>query len=262
MPKRTRPVFIADTCVCGLSVLKSLWRSGCAADAVFMADYEVNPLGVKSDGEIAAVAERWIRMAGQHSDTLVMACNTLSVRYHQLVRLGHASQDLKQVVTMADCMQALVQDESSRLAGRNILIIGTAYTASQPLYPEIFAAALPGARVRCIGATELERKIARFQVKDDDVDTLIDAALDQAIREADVAVLACTCFPLVKTRLESLFPGVLFFDPGEYCSDLLEADTPGPAPTLSIKVTGDAVAKESVAEFARSYLGSDSIVTL
>lgn len=258
----TRPVFLADTCVCGLSVLKSLWKSGSAAEAVFMADYAVNPLGVKSDGEIAQVAQRWMEMAAQHSDTLVIACNTLSIRYHQLQRTGATSPLLKRIVTMANCLEALVQTEAARLDGRRVLIIGTEFTAGQPVYPEIIAAALPGTRVRAIGATGLERAIARFQLNDDGVDALIAPALAAALVETDVAVLACTCFPLVRTALESKFPGVLFLDPGEYCAGLLARDGEGGNRKLSLKVTGDVVPGERVKEFAKAYLGSDSVALL
>lgn len=262
MQKSSLPVFLADTCVCGLSVLKSLWVGGSAASAVFMADYAVNPLGVKSDGEIASVAERWMQMAGQYSDTLVIACNTLSIRYHQLQRAGATSHGLKRVVTMADCLEALVRTEAQRLDGRRVLIIGTEYTASQPVYPEIFAAALHGTRVRTIGATGLERAIARFRLNEGGVDALIDPALDKALGETDAAVLACTCFPLVRSELESKFPGVLFLDPGEYCAGLLAQDGQDGNRMLSIKVTGDVVSEQRVAEFAKNYLGSDSVVAL
>ena len=57
------PVFIADSCIGGLSVVRSLWDAGEAGNAIFLADYAINPLGVKSDPEIADVVERWLRLA-------------------------------------------------------------------------------------------------------------------------------------------------------------------------------------------------------
>lgn len=257
-----QPIFIADTCVCGLTVLKSLWKNGCASQAVFMADYAVNPLGVKSDREISAVVERWIEMAGRYSDTLVIACNTLSIRYHQLAQRGQVNSGLRQIVTMVDCVGALVRTEISRLAAKNVLIIGTEFTASQRVYPDLFAAALPGCRVQTIGATGLERKIARFQTAADDGEPLVSATLERALAETDVAVLACTCFPLARATLESSFPQVWFLDPGEYCAGLLETDRPLQDRTLTIGVTGDAVSRDEAREFAASYLESDSIVPL
>jgi len=262
MPEQRKPVFIADTCIGGLSVLKSLWHSGSAAEAVFMADYAVNPLGVKSDGEIATVVERWIQLAAQYSDTLVIACNTLSIRYRQLSRAASPSAALKRIVTMADCLAALVSAEAGRLAGRKVLVIGTQFTARQPDYPEILGSALSPARVSSIGATGLERRIARLQADEPGGGPLLDDALSRAIAETDVAVLACTCFPMVQARLQALFPGVLFLDPGAYCSGLLAQDAQDGKRTLSIRVTGDALPQARVTAFAKTYLGSDSVVTL
>jgi hypothetical protein len=58
---------------------------------------------LKSDSEIAQVAENWLRLAGDCSDTLVMACNTLSIRYHQLVQSGLRFAGPDNVVSMVDC---------------------------------------------------------------------------------------------------------------------------------------------------------------
>ena len=253
-------MFIADTCIGGLSVVRSMWASGSAGGAVFMADYAVNPLGVKSDGEIAAVVDSWIRAAEAHSQTLVIACNTLSIRYRQLARTGPALTRLKHIVSMVDCFTALARAEAQRLADRKVLIIGTEFTARQPDYPEILNTIEPSARVSTIGATELERKIARMQADGDAA--LLDDRLSQAIAATDVAVLACTCFPMVQERLQALFPHVVFLDPGAYCAGLLQQDELSRGRTLAIRVTGDVVSKRRVAEFAKTYLGSDYIATL
>jgi glutamate racemase len=132
-----KPVFIADTCIGGLSVVKSMWESGHASSAFFMADYEVNPLGVKDENAIADAVNKWFSLAKVHSDTLVIACNTLSIRYHQLPASRVASPGLRQVVSMVDCFEALIKAEARQLANRKVLLIGTAFTASQSLYPDM-----------------------------------------------------------------------------------------------------------------------------
>jgi glutamate racemase len=255
----SKPVFIADTCVCGLSVVKSMWGSGYANEAVFMADYAVNPLGVKSDSAIAEVAGNWLAAAAELSDTLVIACNTLSIRYHQLLRLGRPQSGLQQVVSMVDCFEAMVKTEADRLADRRVLIMGTAFTANQPLYADILANAVPDAKASTIGATTLERNIARFRLARNSRDSLLGDGLGEALANTDVAVLACTCFPMVKTELGTLFPEVLFLDPGAYCAGLLERGAATQDKKLSLKVSGDVVSRERVVEFAKSYLGGGLI---
>jgi glutamate racemase len=259
--KDKKPVFVADTCIGGLSVVKSMWKVGTARDAIFLADYAVNPLGVKDDSEITNVVGRWLRFAEEHSDTLVIACNTLSIRYHQLHRSEEPSARLERIVTMVDCLEAMVNLEADRLSGSKILVIGTEFTASQHLYPDILAAALPGARAQTVAATKLERNIARLHPWNDEDKSVLTDELRQAIASTDIAILACTCFPLVRARLESLFPDVLFLDPGAYCAGRLKGIASAQDRKLHIKVTGDVVSAQSAANFARPYLGEGSIVS-
>jgi glutamate racemase len=254
-----KPVFIADSCIGGLSVVKSMWNSGSADDAVFLADYAINPLGVKNDSAISDVVDRWLRSAQEHSDTLVIACNTLSIRYHQLRQSKVPPSGLKHIVSMVDCFKAMVEIEADRLADRKVLVIGTEFTSGQRLYPDILSAALPGTRAESVAATDLERTIARFEPRDTVGDSLLRNGLGQAIEYSDVAVLACTCFPMVRAELESLFPGVTFLDPGAYCSGLLDESSIAQHRQLHIMVTGDVVSATRVTEFAESYLGSGFI---
>ena len=255
-----KPVFIADSCIGGLSVLKSMWNSGSASDAVFLADYEINPIGLESDSAIEDVLERWLELAQERSDTLVVACNTLSIRYHQLPRSKAPVSGLKHIVSMVDCFAAMVKIEAEHLANKKVLIIGTAFTASQHLYPDILIAASLGVRISTIAATKLERKIARFQPWKSGENSALTSDIEEAIKSTDIAVLACTCFPMVRTELDSLYPEVIFLDPGAYCSGLLEQSAVGQNRKLTISVTGKVVSKARVTEFAKSYLDNGAIV--
>jgi glutamate racemase len=252
-----KPIFIADTCIGGLSVVKSMWDSGHASNALFMADYEVNPLGVKNESAIADTVNKWFSLAKEHSNTMIIACNTLSIRYHQLPASRVASSGLKQIVSMVDCFEAMIKIEADQLANRKVLLIGTEFTASQSLYPDMLDTALPGLQVNTVAATELERKIARFEPWDSEGKSVFTSELRLAVENSDIAVLACTCFPMAKAELESQFPGVVFIDPGAYCSGLLEEDTSRQEKKLSVIIKGDVVSRARVTEFAQTYLGSD-----
>lgn len=255
-----RPIFIADTCIGGLSVLKSLWDNGRSADAIFMSDYEVNPLGQKSDSSIAMVVERWLALAREESDTLVVACNTLSIRYHQLLGADQRQSGPGQVVSMVNCFRAMAEREADRLTDRKVLIVGTEFTASQALYPELLSSAVTGVRVDTVAATELERRIARFEAWSSNDDSVFTSELRRALDETDVAILACTCFPMAKTELQSLFPHVVFLDPGAYCSALFHESERTEERGLAIRVTGNVVPSARVTEFAKSYIGDDAAV--
>ena len=255
----SRPVFVADTCIGGLSVVKSLWDSRCAGNAVFLADYTVNPLGVKDDAAIADVVDRWLGLAAEQSDTLFIACNTLSIRYRQVFQSKAAGSGLRQIVSMADCVEAMATAEAERLEGRRALIIGTAFTASQGLYPDILRDAMPGIRVDTVAATELERRIARFEPWNIGEDAVLTDELRQALGDTDIAVLACTCFPMAAAELQLMYPDVIFLDPAGYSVGLVKENVEAQEKKLFIKVTGEVVSTARVAGFAKSYLGTDSI---
>lgn len=256
-----KSVFIADTCIGGLSVIKSMWNSGSACDAVFLADYATNPLGTKGDSAIADVVQRWLNLAQEHADTLVIACNTLSIRYHQLRRSDAPPSNLNQIVSMVDCFEAMVGIEANRLKNSNILVVGTEFTASQSLYSDMLNTASPGSRIDTIAATDLEQRIARFRDWEGEGGSLLASDLIKALEDTDIAVLACTCFPMVRAELEAMFPAVIFLDPGAYCSGLLKKSTITKDKKLCIKVTGDVVSRARVTDFATSYLGNGTVVS-
>ena len=252
------PIFIADTCICGLSVLKSLWGAGMASDAVFLADYAVNPLGTKSNDEITNAVRRWTKFAKRHADTLVIACNTLSIRHYELPQNGAPDTGLRQVVSMVDCFEAMVRAEADRLEGSKVLVIGTEFTAGQDVYPQLLKASAPGARVSTFGATQLERRIARMLPLEDSTGSVYDGELQAAIEGVDFAILACTCFPMVSSRLQTLFPHVTFLDHGRYCAGLLRSTVKTGRKRLRLEVTGEVVERARVEKFARVYLGPDA----
>jgi glutamate racemase len=243
-------IFIVDSCLGGISVVKSLWRSNQARQCLFLADYEVNPLGKKTPAFIATVVDRWINIAKKHSDTLILACNTLSIKYEQLNREKKDIRGLIQIISMVDCFYNMTEMESSRLEGSKVLIVGTEFTASQPLYSDILASRHPGADVATIAATELERRIARIS----SLEECISDDVTMAIKKADVVILACTCFPIIQDYLESLFSGVVFLNPGNYCPKLISSQNDNNEKDLKLIVTGNVVSASKVINFSKEYI--------
>ena len=243
-----------------MSVLKSLWDAGVARQAVLMADYAVNPLGVKSDAAIATVVERWIEAALIEAELLIFACNTLSIRYHQLADSRNVP-GLSEVISMVDCFTAMIECEHARLVNQRVLIIGTAFTASQPIYSDILTDTVPGVVVSSVAATELERAIARFQPWETESYEVITSDLLRALESTDVAVLACTCFRMAMTQLKLLFPQVQFLDPGEYCARLIQDRAEEEQNEVRVRVTGDVVETQRVTDFASSWLSAGRVMS-
>ena len=59
----------------GLLPRQKLTPAPHALHAEIVADYEVNPFGVKSENAIEEVVYKWCNLAEEHSDTLIIACN-------------------------------------------------------------------------------------------------------------------------------------------------------------------------------------------
>ncbi|TWU03395.1 aspartate/glutamate racemase family protein [Neorhodopirellula pilleata] len=243
-----------------MSVLKSLWAAGVARNAVFMADYAVNPLGVKSDTAIATVVEQWVEAAQKEADVLIFACNTLSIRYQQLTDSRNVP-GLSQIISMVNCFTAMVECERERLVNQRVLIIGTTFTASQPIYCDILTDNVPGVVVSSVAATALERVIARFEPWETESNEVITSDLRRALESTDVAVLACTCFPMAMAQLKLLFPRVRFLDPGEYCARLLEDRAEEEKNELRVRVTGHVVETQRVTDFASWWLGAGRVTS-
>lgn len=251
------PIVIADSCIGGMSVLKSLWSEGFANNAMFLADYASNPLGVKSDADIAEVAARWLTYAAARSETLIIACNTLSVRYQGLRLESSSLPSVSRVVSMVDCFDAMARAESNRLRGNKVLILGTEYTASQSIYADILRKNRVTTDISAVAATELERQVARFLPWSDDA---LSTPVKEALGNTDFAILACTCFPIVIEKLKTLFPTVTFLDPGVYCAMLMDDVTNEEESRLTLDVTGHAVQPAEARRFAGHYLMCEQIV--
>lgn len=219
--RERQPLCVVDTCIDRLSVVRALRDAGLTDDVHFLADYAVNPLGVKDDAVIADVARQWLERAETRPDKLVIACNTLSIRYHAIRASDPIQPGRRQVISMVDCFANMVRHESRRLAGKRVVILGTAFTASQPLYAELLCSAVRDVDVESVAATELERRISGCEPCGTDLCDALDTAQRASIERADVVVLACTCFPLARAELEGLFRGVDCIDPGAYCAGLL-----------------------------------------
>jgi glutamate racemase len=177
-------------------------------------------------------------------------------------REKESASGLRQVVTMVDCFRAMVQKEAAQFTHKRILIIGTAFTASQLIYPDLLTGNIPSVKVSTVAATALEGSIARLKEPTEITASLLTNELQTALQHTDIALLACTCFPMVQEELKSIFPKVLFIDPGIYCPDLLHASDGKQKRDLQLLITGSVVSPAAVQHFATNYLCVDAVLNV
>ncbi len=236
-------LLVADSCIGGLSVVPSIADTNREdVELVFLADYAVNPLGTKSPGEISSVIDRWMRVAATTGGELIIACNTLSIRYQQV---RGDTEPATSVSSMLDYTEALIRAKRDDIDGRNVVVLGTAFTAAQPVYADMLHRIARPESVTGFAATGLERRVARLE----DGPLFVDPGIEGALESADVVLLSCTCFPLIQAELEAAFPGTRFLAPGS------EATQTQSTKTLQLIVTGDVVQHSDVLQFARETLG-------
>jgi glutamate racemase len=181
--------------------------------AFYLADYSVNPLGVKSHEEVRAALRRWIDLSATRAPLLVIACNTASARLDRCPELLERAESLGlQVYSMVDLLDHALRAEADGVAGRRVCLMGTRFTVTDGTYRQRLLEA--GAReVVPLAATATERTVAHMEHGSVEGRETIEAEIGGAIGGVDTVLLACTCFPLVRDQIRQMNPRCEFVDP-------------------------------------------------
>jgi glutamate racemase len=249
-------VVFADTCLGGSTVAARAGESAAGVRGYYLADYAVNPLGVKSPVEIGAALERWMRVATERSRTLVVACNTASVLLEQLPDLvARASDGGLRVFSMVHLLDRALALGATPIEGRRVCLMGTRFTVSQPVYIERLIRA-GATEILPLAATRTERMIAHLWHTSDEGRRQIEAEVGDTIRRSDVVVLACTLFPLIGPLLREMNPALALVDPATGVDGVLRGAPGAGANRLTIAVTGHELALDDVrAQSGRLFPG-------
>ena len=214
--QRERPfdIVFADSCIGGSSVTTKLGAKANGVRALYLADYAINPLGVQSAERIDAVVQRWVLVAASFAPLLIVACNTASVSMHRAGKpAGTASSDLA-MITMVELVRRILDLHHNQLAGKRIGVLGTRFTTTEPLYPELIASA-GGHAVSVCAATQTERLVAALDYSSPSAVSVITDEIGDFVRGLDAVLLACTCFPLIAPLIRHLNPACLILDPAD-----------------------------------------------
>ena len=208
------PILVFDSGVGGLSVLAPIRSLLPHARFVYAADNAGFPYGTKSEAEIAARVPALLgRLVERFRPRLVViACNTAST-----IALGpvRAALDVPVVGTVPAIKPAAALSKT-----RVIGVLGTEATVRQPYVDRLVAEFAADCVVLRHGSAALV-DIAETRLRGRPV---AQAAILQSVApllaqaggaRMDVAVLACTHFPLLADVLQSALPGVTLVDGAE-----------------------------------------------
>ncbi len=207
------PILLFDSGVGGLSILRALRRAAPGAPIVYAADFAGLPYGEKTESEIAARVPALLgRLVERYRPQLVtIACNTASTIALPAVR---AALDIPVVGTVPAVKPAALATKSGVIG-----LIGTAATIRQPYIDNLLAEHGQGATLIRIAAPELVAAAER-KLRGEENDPAIFAEVMNRLTASsqadgmDIAVLACTHFPLVEAELSAAAPGAMRFIDG------------------------------------------------
>ena len=227
-----------------------LGRARAGLRAFYLADYAVNPLGVKSSDAVREALEGWVRVAQGRASTLVVACNTASARLEGAPEVRELAHSLGiRLFSMVDFLDRTLNDSRRKVTGKRVCLMGTEFTVEQGGYRKRLMEAGAG-RILPLAATRTERAIAHFQHESPRGRAQILEEVRETVLESDTVLLACTCFPLVGELLREANPEVSLLDPGLGVQTLPQLEGREGPNLMTVGVTGSVL---SPAEIRRNF---------
>jgi glutamate racemase len=214
MSRRAR-ILIFDSGVGGLSVADEIVKKRPEADLIYAADSEFLPYGMRADAELKARVPALLQALEDRyrPDLVVIACNTAST-----ITLPETRALLTTPVVGA---VPAIKPAASLSQNRVIGFLGTPRTVEREYSDALIRDFANGCTVIRFGSSTLvdlaERKLAGEKI----AFSAVAAALAPMFAKPDadrmdVAVLACTHFPLLRAEVEAASPPQLtWIDSGE-----------------------------------------------
>jgi glutamate racemase len=221
-------IAIFDSGIGGTTVLDRVRERAPWADVIYVADHAFGPYGERSLEEVrtrTALLARYLETAGVAE--IVIACNSASA-----AALHHLRQVLPEMTFVG--MEPAVKPASESTSNGRVAVLATGATFQGELFRslvgrhaeeiEVIEQACPGL------AAAVESR--------EPVDALLDEFLAPVIASgADVVVLGCTHYPLIRGEIEARLPGdVAVVDP----SDAVAKQVVNVAHDLGIDLKGEA----------------------
>ena len=202
-------VGIFDSGVGGLSVWREIVRRLSGVETLYIADQAHIPYGSRRHDEVLAFARGISRyLVAERCRTIVVACNTASAAALQTLRLEFPQQTFVG-------MEPAVKPAALKSQRKIVAVLGTAATLAGELMRRTAARHATGVEILRQPCPGLVERIEAGELQGEALEaTLQDFLLEPLAAGADVIVLACTHYPLVRDSIEKIVgPGVQVIDP-------------------------------------------------
>jgi len=196
----------------GLTVLKALLEVLPEADYLYFGDTARLPYGSKSAETVAKYALGATDfLEKQGASLLVIACNTATaLAFNQISQAAH--------VPVVGVVEPGAGHAASASKKRRVVVIGTEATVNSHAYRKALEARGVQAREKAcpLFVPLVEEGWAEHSVTEQVARIYLNEAFSEGFESADVLVLGCTHYPLIKSVLDRMtLPGVEIVDSAE-----------------------------------------------
>jgi glutamate racemase len=198
-----RPVIgVFDSGVGGLTVLRALIERIPDANYLYFGDTARLPYGSKSAATVAHYAVGAVRyLQDQGAELLVIACNTATALALDEIKTAAA-------VPVIGVVEPGAQAAAAATRKNKVVVIGTEATVSSHAYRKALEARRVAVREKAcpLFVPLVEEGWVEHSVTDQVARIYLAEAFSEDARDADVLVLGCTHYPLIKPLLRRIAP--------------------------------------------------------
>jgi glutamate racemase len=223
-----RPIIgVFDSGVGGLTVLKALLELVPDADYLYFGDTARLPYGSKSVETVARYAVEAAHFLESHgAQMLVIACNTATaLALDQITAATH--------VPVIGVVEPGAESAAGASKNKKVVVVGTEATVSSHAYLKALEARGLSAREKAcpLLVPLVEEGWVDHAVTEQIAGIYLGEAFGDGFHDADVLVLGCTHYPLLKSVLRNVAPGhVSIVDSAESTAREVAAQVKGLAP--------------------------------
>jgi len=203
MTLRRPTIGVFDSGFGGLTVLKALLEVTPGADYVYFGDTARLPYGAKSVETVARYAVEAAHYLESHgAQMLVIACNTATaLALDRIIAAAH--------VPVVGVVEPGAEAAAAATKNRRIVVIGTEATVGSHAYRKALEARGLQAREKAcpLLVPLVEEGWVEHSITEQVARIYLAEAFADGFHDADVLVLGCTHYPLLKPLLERVAPG-------------------------------------------------------
>lgn len=206
-----RPIGVFDSGLGGLTSLKRIKALLPNENIIYFGDTARTPYGSKSVDTINRFSQQITEfLLNRDVKIIAIACNTVSAASLNILKqINPQIPFLGIIEPIVASLPNFIQDKSI------VAVIGTEVTINSKTYEKVIRQKLPKVKVvsrACpLFVTLIEEGLHDAPVMDSHIRYYLDDFIKE--NQPDYLILGCTHYPLIKHKIEKIYPGIVLLDP-------------------------------------------------